>query len=179
MWICGYRILDTSPWGLAQVVKGWGGFVGVLGSSPNGDKKLPIKKNTGNNPPKVFFIVIEQAWLDLVCLPVFLFVHRDEWLLFQSLNFRLSYHLELLYISQSWFSVYEDLENSGYAVKKRNFILPYVDLELHLLNIPHYENYSSPKPTPIPPLLLPAPLSSQNAFCKNCFRERFLGIHLI
>ena len=43
------------------MVKGWGGFVGVLGSSPNGDKKLPIKKNTGNNPPKVFFIVIEQA----------------------------------------------------------------------------------------------------------------------
>ena len=31
------------------MVKGWGGFVGVLGSSPIEDKKLPIKKKKKNN----------------------------------------------------------------------------------------------------------------------------------
>ena len=33
------------PWGRAQVVKGWGGFVGGSRVKPNEDKNLPLKKN--------------------------------------------------------------------------------------------------------------------------------------
>lgn len=137
MWICGYRILDTSPWGLAQLVQGWGGFV------------------------------------------FFLFVHRDEWLLFQSLNFRLSYHLELLYISQSWFFLSMKIlkilatqwrkEISSCHMLIWNFIFS-IFLTMRT-TLPQNQHPSLPCS-----YLLPSP---QNAFCKNCFRERFLGIHLI
>ena len=77
--------------------------------------------------------------------------------------------------------VCEDLDNSEEAVKRGNAILPYANLEFHILNVPHYGNYSSPKPnTPIPPLLHHASLSSQSldAFYKNFSCEKLLGSSL-
>ena len=46
------------PWDMAQVVKGWGGFVGGSRFKSQWEKNLPIKKKAGEGQQSLNFITV-------------------------------------------------------------------------------------------------------------------------